>query len=55
MSVKDLMMPFTVLLNWLRTYPITIAGFTFTFMDMFVWTAIAGLLIGFIVKRLEGD
>lgn len=35
--------------------PITIFGFTFSFWDVFIWSAVAGLLLAFIGGIFNGD
>ena len=54
MTISDLMKPFTIVIDWLRTYPLNIGEFTITFWDLFVWTMFASILIGFIVRIKNG-
>jgi hypothetical protein len=35
--------------------PITIWGFTFSWWDVFIWSAVAGLVLAFIGGVFDGD
>lgn len=47
--------PFVVIFNWMRKTYIHLMGFSFTFMDVFVWTLFAGIAIWFINKVMFDD
>lgn len=51
MTVVEIMQPFALVIDWLRTYQIHFGEFTFTFMDMFIWTTMASIVVGFIAKH----
>lgn len=55
MSVSDLMYPFTALIEWMRTNYIVLAGFQFSFMNLFTWTAGASIILGAISAWFRGD
>ena len=50
MTLAEIMQPFVLVIDWLRTFPLHLGEFTFTFMDFFVWTTMASIVIGFIIK-----
>lgn len=55
MDISQYFMPFTVIFDWLRTFELTLFGFTFTFMDMFVWEMIASVVIWFICRLMNDE
>lgn len=44
---------FTIITDWMRSQPIRFGDISFTFMDVFVWTTLAGIAIWFIKKVQE--
>lgn len=48
--MSEFMQPFIVFFNWLRTFELCLYGFTFTFMDVWIWSAVASVVIVFIVS-----
>lgn len=46
MTVSDIMAPFAVLFDWLRTRTFYFGEYPFTFMELFIWLMIAGIVIG---------
>lgn len=51
--MQELLSPFLVIIEWARTYQITISGFSFTFFDVWVWCLIAGVVIALFCYILE--
>lgn len=49
----ELLSPFLVIIEWARTYQITISGFSFTFFDVWVWCSVAGVVIALFCYILE--
>lgn len=50
MTLEQIMEPFTVFMNWMRNRTFYLGQYPFTFWDLFLWSLIAGIVIGFIVK-----
>ena len=50
MTLVEIMQPFVIVIDWLRTYQLHLGEFTLTFMDLFVWSIMASIVIGFIVS-----
>lgn len=46
----DSVEPFLLFYDWMRSYPIRLWGYTFTFMDVFVWAILATFAIWLIRK-----
>lgn len=51
--MQELLSPFLVIIEWARTYQITIAGFSFTFFDMWMWCSVATVVIALFCYILE--
>lgn len=43
--MESMLKPFVVVFEWARNAALNIGGFSFTFFDVWVWTAIAGIVI----------
>jgi len=46
MTVEQIMRPIAVVFDWMRTRTFCFGEYPFTFMEIFVWTMIAGIVIG---------
>ena len=53
MTLNEIMQPFVIVINWLRTETFYLGEFPFTFMDLIMWQIFAGIVIGFIVKIID--
>lgn len=53
MTIANLIQPFILFFDWMRTFTFSIGEVSLTFMDLFVWTLLAGIVIGFINKIME--
>ena len=52
MTINEILQPLLVVYEWFRTYQITLGEFSFTFMDLFVWGAIAYIVLAFIFENM---
>lgn len=50
MTMAELMEPYVIFLAWCRNTYMTIGGFTFSFMDFWVFQLFAGITVLFIIK-----
>ena len=50
MTLDQIMAPFTVVFDWMRSRTFYLGQYPFTFWDLFLWSLIASIVIGFIVK-----
>lgn len=50
MTMAELMEPYVIFLAWCRNTYMTIGGFTFSFMDFWVFQLFAGITVIFIIK-----
>lgn len=46
--MEELLQPFLVVLDWLKTYQITLGGHSFTFFNVFIIVALTNIVIGFL-------
>lgn len=53
MTIAQLIQPFILFFDWMRSFHFSIGEVTLTFMDLFVWSLLAGIVIGFINKIME--
>ena len=53
MTIAQLLQPFTIFFNWMRTFTFSIGEVSLTFMDLFVWSLLAGIVIDFIIKTKQ--
>lgn len=54
MTLAEIMQPFAIIFNWMRTYVIHLGEFSFSFMDLFVWGLFASIIMSFISKLIHG-
>ena len=47
-NMEELLQPFLVVLDWLKTYQITLGGHSFTFFNVFIIVALTNIVIGFL-------
>lgn len=52
--MEDLRMTFEATLGVFKV-PFTLWGYTFTFWEVFLWTAVAGLLLWFVGRLFDDD
>ena len=50
MTLSEIMSPLTVFFEWMRNRTFYLGEYPFTFWDFFLWTLLASIVIGFIVK-----
>ena len=50
MSLDELMEPYVLFFAWCRNTYMTIGGFTFSFMDFWVFQLFAGIIVLFIYR-----
>lgn len=43
--MESMLKPFVVVFEWARNTALNIGGFSFTFFDVWIWTAIACIVI----------
>ena len=43
--MNEMLLPFKVIIDWFMYNDITIAGFTFSLGDVFIWTLLASLVV----------
>ena len=53
MTIADLLQPFAIFFDWMRTFTFSLGEVSLTFMDLFVWCLLASTLIAFIKKIRE--
>lgn len=53
MDIKYFFMPFEPIFDFIRNYQINLYGFTFTFMDVIVWSMLATIVIWFIKNLMD--
>lgn len=46
MTVEQIMQPFAIIFEWMRTRVFYFGEYPFTFMELFIWLMIAGIVIG---------
>ena len=45
MTIEQIMRPVAVIFDWMRTRIFYLGEFPFTFMELFVWSMIAGIVV----------
>lgn len=53
MTIAEMLQPFAILFDWMRTFTFSIGEVSLTFMDLFTWTLFASIIIAFIHKVTE--
>lgn len=40
---------------WTKNYTITVNGFSFSWLDVWLWCMVAGIIVNFIVRYFRGE
>lgn len=53
MTIAQLIQPFILFFDWIRSFHFSIGEVSLTFMDLFVWTLLASIVLGFVNKIMK--
>lgn len=53
MTLAQIMKPILVIFDWMRNRTFYLGEYPFTFWELFLWSVLASLVVGFIVKTRD--